>query len=78
MIILEGSAVKQFKNDKLNLPSLNVIDVSYLFDQALEEEFIRWHNACYDRALSVGSGNLCYFPRKKHHDSKVIPFKNSS
>lgn len=64
-------------NNKPN-PSSNVTDVSYLFDQVLEQEFIRWHNACYDRALSVGSGNLYYFPRKKHHAGKVIPFKDTS
>lgn len=69
--------MKQFKDDKLNLHSSNVTDVSYLFDQSLEESFIRWHNACYDRLLSVSNGNLHYVPSKKHYASNVIPFKDT-
>lgn len=73
--------MKQFKDDKLNLHSSNVTDVSYLFDQSLEESFIRWHNACYDSALSVITSNLSkprsYRPRRTHNVGKVIPFKDT-
>lgn len=73
--------MKKFKNNKPSFPSPNVTDVSYLLSQSLEEEFILWHNACYDTALSVITSNLSkprsYPPRRTHNVGKVIPFKDT-